>query len=93
MPAQRVIRKTKIVGTVGPASADSDTLKRMIEAGMDVARFNFSHESHAEHARRLELLRAASKRLGMPVATMLDTKGAEIRTGSVAQGCVELVEA
>ena len=59
---------------------------------MDVARFNFSHESHAEHARRLELLRAASNRLGMPVATMLDTKGAEIRTGSVAQGYVELVE-
>ena len=87
-----VIRKTKIVATVGPASSDSDTLERMVKAGMNVARFNFSHETHAEHARRLGLLRDVSTRLGVPVATMLDTKGAEIRTGSVEQGCVELVE-
>ncbi len=92
MPEPHTFRKTKLVATVGPASADSDTLERMIEAGMNVARFNFSHEDHHEHARRLTLLRAASTRLGVPVATMLDTKGAEIRTGSVEHGRVTLVE-
>ena len=92
MSGRRIIRKTKIVATVGPACADPVTLARMIEAGMNVARFNFSHGSHGEHARRLELVRAASERLDVPVATMLDTKGAEIRTGSVEHDRVELVD-
>ncbi len=90
MTGRRVIRKTKIVATVGPACADVATLSRMIEAGTNVARFNFSHENHAEHARRLEMLREASQQAGIPVATMLDTKGAEIRTGSVENGAVQL---
>jgi pyruvate kinase len=83
MAGLRVMRKTKIVATVGPACSDPDTLTRMIEAGMNVARFNFSHESHEGHANRLEMLRSASRELGVPVASMLDTKGAEVRTGSV----------
>ncbi len=84
------MRKTKIIATVGPACSDTETLARMIEAGMDVARFNFSHETHERHARRLEMLRAASTQVGRPIATMLDTKGAEIRTGSVEDGEVKL---
>ncbi len=85
------MRKTKIVATVGPACSDPDTLKRMIEAGMNVARFNFSHESHEGHAQRLDMLRKVSSDLGVPVATMLDTKGAEVRTGSVQDGAIRLV--
>jgi pyruvate kinase len=90
MAGRRVMRKTKIVATVGPACSDPDTLARMIEAGMNVARFNFSHESHQGHADRLEMLRTASRELGVPVASMLDTKGAEVRTGSVENAEVQL---
>jgi pyruvate kinase len=90
MAEARVMRKTKIVATVGPACSDPDTLTRMIEAGMNVARFNFSHESHEGHAERLDMLRNASSDLGVPVATMLDTKGAEVRTGTVQNGEVQL---
>ncbi|MBW2234726.1 MAG: pyruvate kinase [Deltaproteobacteria bacterium] len=90
MSGRRVMRKTKIVATVGPACSDPDTLTRMIEAGMNVARFNFSHESHEGHAERLEMLRNTSSDLGVPVATMLDTKGAEVRTGTVQNGEVRL---
>jgi pyruvate kinase len=86
------IRKTKIVATIGPACDDLETLRRMIQAGMNVARFNFSHETHAVHARRLELVRRAATDLGVPIAAMLDTKGAEIRTGSVENGAIPLAE-
>ena len=89
-PTRRTIRKTKIVATIGPSCADIETLVRMIEAGMNVARFNFSHGSHSEHARQLERVRTASARVGVPVAMMLDTKGAEIRTGRVEGDSVDL---
>jgi pyruvate kinase len=82
------LRKTKIVATVGPACDDVGTLTRMIEAGMNVARLNFSHENHERHARRLERVRKAAEAAGVGVATMLDTKGAEVRTGSVLAGVV-----
>ena len=85
---RRQLRKTKIVATVGPACDDVDTLTRMIEAGMNVARFNFSHEEHERHARRLERVREASQAASIRVAIMLDTKGAEVRTGSVLEGVV-----
>jgi pyruvate kinase len=62
----------------------------MIQAGMNVARLNFSHENHVAHGRRLELARRASDELGVPIAAMLDTKGAQIRTGSVENGGVTL---
>ncbi len=75
------LRKTKIVCTLGPALDDLASLKQLIEAGMNVARFNFSHGNHDEHRARLELLRQASRETGIPVAVMLDTKGPEIRTG------------
>ncbi len=84
------IRKTKVVATIGPASDSVDTIVQMILAGMNVARLNFSHGSHDEHARRLGLIREASERLSASVAVMLDTKGAEIRTGSVEDGEIEI---
>ncbi|MDJ0788814.1 MAG: pyruvate kinase, partial [Myxococcota bacterium] len=73
------------MATVGPACDDVPTLTRMIQAGMDVARLNFSHEDHERHAKRLERVREAAAAVGVQVATMLDTKGAEIRTGSVLE--------
>ncbi|MBW2245109.1 MAG: pyruvate kinase [Deltaproteobacteria bacterium] len=82
------LRKTKIVATIGPACDGVDVLARMIEAGMNVARLNMSHEDHESHRRRLESVRQAGERVGVMVATMMDTKGAEIRTGTVAQGVV-----
>jgi pyruvate kinase len=84
----RLLRKTKIVATVGPACDDIGTLTLMIEAGMNVARLNFSHEDHERHARRLERVRKAAEAASIRIATMLDTKGAELRTGSVLEGVV-----
>jgi len=84
------MRKTKIVCTIGPASASRETLKEMIRAGMNVARLNFSHgtyESHREMIRRIQLIRAEMKE---PVAILLDTKGPEIRIGTFPAAEVEL---
>ena len=75
------MKKTKIVCTMGPQENDIDLLSRMIEAGMDVARFNFSHGAHEEQAERMESVRKARERTGRPIAMLLDTKGPEIRTG------------
>ncbi|MEW6623842.1 MAG: pyruvate kinase [Bacillota bacterium] len=77
------MRHTKIVCTIGPASEDINILKNMIEAGMSVARLNFSHGSHEEHARRIEMVRLAAGQVSGEVAIMLDTKGPEIRTGLI----------
>lgn len=74
---------TKIVCTIGPASENLDTLKEMIVSGMTVARLNFSHGLHEEHAKRIELIRMAAKETGRQVAIMLDTKGPEIRIGNI----------
>jgi pyruvate kinase len=92
MSQRRVLRKTKVIATIGPASDAPEIVREMVEAGMNVARLNFSHGTHAEHARRLEMIREASRDAGANVAVMLDTKGMEIRTGTVAGGEVELVE-
>ena len=80
------IRKTKIVCTLGPAVDDFESIKRLIESGMNVARLNFSHGSHDEHRGRIQHIRDASFELDTPVAIMLDTKGPEIRTGDIADG-------
>lgn len=87
-PDRRTLRKTKIVATVGPACDDLDTLIRMVEAGMNVARLNFSHEDHERHRARLDRVRTAADKVGSFVATMLDTKGAEVRTGTILGGVV-----
>ncbi|HIR91479.1 MAG TPA: pyruvate kinase [Candidatus Limicola stercorigallinarum] len=74
-------KRTKIVCTMGPACDDEETLRQMILAGMNVARFNFSHGSHEEHHVRMERVKRVSHELGIPVGILLDTKGPEIRTG------------
>ena len=84
------MRKTKIVCTLGPATDREGVLRQMLEAGMNVARFNFSHGSHAEHKGRLDALKALRAELGLPVAAMLDTKGPEIRLRDFAEGSVRL---
>ncbi|MBR6503901.1 MAG: pyruvate kinase [Firmicutes bacterium] len=76
------MRKTKIVCTVGPASKDIRVLEKMIAAGMNVMRLNFSHGNHEEHKQHIEDLKALREKTGRHVAVMLDTKGPEIRTGS-----------
>ncbi|WP_024866149.1 pyruvate kinase [Butyrivibrio sp. FCS014] len=73
------MRKTKIICTIGPASESEEKLKELMLAGMNVARFNFSHGSHEEHRRKFERIRKLRDDLELPVATMLDTKGPEIR--------------
>jgi pyruvate kinase len=74
-------RKAKIVCTIGPACSSPDRLRAVAEAGMDVARLNFSHGSHVSHAEALKTVRETERVLGKPLAVMLDTKGPEIRTG------------
>lgn len=73
------MRKTKIVCTLGPGTDREGVLREMLEAGMNVARFNFSHGSHEEHKRRLDQLKALREEMDLPVAAMLDTKGPEVR--------------
>ena len=85
-----MIRKTKIVCTLGPATDDENILREMMNSGMNVARFNFSHGSHEEHKRRLDALKALREEMGLPVAAMLDTKGPEVRLKTFAAGTVEL---
>ena len=92
MPSRRVLRKTKVVATIGPASDSVDMIKQLIQAGMNVARLNFSHGTHAQHLETLERIRKASAELSANTAVMLDTRGVEIRTGSVDQGRVELLD-
>ncbi|MBR8658992.1 pyruvate kinase [Brevibacillus aydinogluensis] len=87
-----MLRKAKIVCTIGPASESVETLKKLIHAGMNVARLNFSHGSHEEHAARIANIRQAARETGKQVAILLDTKGPEIRTGTLAVDAVELQE-
>lgn len=75
------IRKTKIVATIGPACNTLEMLKAMIEAGMNVARLNLSHGTHAAHSEQITVLRTAASDLGRNIAIMIDTRGIEIRTG------------
>ncbi|MFF2878794.1 pyruvate kinase [Gottfriedia sp. NPDC057991] len=84
------MRKTKIVCTIGPASESVEKLVELINAGMNVARLNFSHGSHEEHAARIISIREASKKTGRTVAILLDTKGPEIRTLDFEGGQAEL---
>jgi pyruvate kinase len=85
------MRKTKIVCTIGPASESVEKLVELINAGMNVARLNFSHGSHEEHAARITSIREASKKTGRTVAILLDTKGPEIRTLDFEGGQAELI--
>lgn len=84
------MRKTKIVCTLGPATDREDVLREMMLAGMNVARFNFSHGTHKEHLGRLTKLKQLREELKMPVAALLDTKGPEIRLGDFKGGRAQL---
>ena len=79
-------RHSKIVCTIGPASRDPRILKRLLEAGMDVARLNFSHGSHSEHLACIQSLRATANKLGKTIAVLADLQGPKIRTGPLAGG-------
>lgn len=84
------MRKTKIICTIGPASEELAVLTRLIENGMNVARINFSHGRHEEHQKRIENIRQVASVTRAPIAIMLDTKGPEIRTGTLSQGKIIL---
>lgn len=84
------MRKTKIICTIGPASDTAERLRELMQAGMNVARFNFSHGTHEEQKVKLEKVRQASREMGIPVATMMDTKGPEIRLRDFEGGKAEL---
>ncbi len=84
------MRKTKIVCTIGPACSDEETLTRMCLAGMNVARLNFSHGSHAEHQEKIDLIKKVREKLQMPIAILLDTKGPEYRIRTFKDGKVFL---
>ena len=79
-------KKTKIVCTMGPATESDEVLRELILAGMNVARFNFSHGSHEYHRTMIGRVRSISEELGIPIAIMLDTKGPEVRTGLLEDG-------
>ena len=85
-----MLRKTKIICTIGPASENEETLTAMCQAGMNVARLNFSHGSYEEHLRRIQLIRSVREKLNLPIAIMLDTKGPEYRIKTFANGPVTL---
>ncbi|MDF2928878.1 pyruvate kinase [Anaerospora sp.] len=85
-----MIKKTKIICTVGPSTDQPGVLEQMLNSGMNVARFNFSHGNHSDHAKRIALVRAAAAKTKKPVALMLDTKGPEMRLGTFAEGKVQL---
>ena len=84
------MKKTKMVCTLGPSTDSKEVLRGMIKGGMNVARLNFSHGSHEEHAKRIAMVKEVRKELQIPVALMLDTKGPEIRTGDLKEGKVNL---
>ena len=87
---RRFMRKTKIVCTIGPASESEEKLRQLMKAGMNVARFNFSHGTHEEHKTKFGRIVKVSEELGLSVATMLDTKGPEIRLRDFDGGKAEL---
>jgi pyruvate kinase len=84
------MRRTKIVATIGPASREIETLMRLVEAGMDVARLNYSHGTLDEHAETARRVRDAAGRVGRPVAILQDLPGPKLRIGPLREDVVEL---
>lgn len=84
------MRRTKIVCTIGPATQSPDMIEKLIQAGMNVARLNFSHGQHKEHGKVIAQIREIAQRLGRPVAILQDLSGPKVRTGNIAQGNVIL---
>ena len=86
------MRKTKIICTIGPASENKETLTRMVKAGMNVARLNFSHGTYPEHQKKINLIKEVRSELGVPLGIMLDTKGPEYRIRTFRDGKVTVKE-
>ena len=86
------MRKTKIICTIGPACESEEMLTQLCEAGMNVARLNFSHGTHADHLERIQRIKRLREKLGLPIAIMLDTKGPEYRIKTFENGPVNLIE-
>jgi pyruvate kinase len=84
--------RTKVVATIGPASSSPEVLRKMIRAGMNVARLNFSHGSYQDHARTISLLRSISEELDFPVTLLQDLQGPKIRVGELPDGAIALKE-
>lgn len=87
-----MLRKTKIICTLGPATDDDKVLRQLMLSGMNVARFNFSHQTHEEHKQRFDKIVKMREELGLPIATLLDTKGPEIRIHTLKDGKAILKE-
>jgi pyruvate kinase len=85
-----ITRKAKIVGTIGPSSWDEDTLRRLINAGLNVARLNFSHGSHQDHAAVIERLRKLSEEMDQPISILQDLQGPKLRVGALPKEGVPL---
>ena len=86
------MRKTKVICTIGPASENEAVLTRMMEAGMNVARLNFSHGTHEEHQQKIDLIKRVREKMNLPIPIMLDTKGPEYRIRTFRDGMVTLSE-
>ncbi len=84
------MRKTKIVGTIGPSSSSDATFEAMCRAGLNVARLNFSHGTHSEHQEKIDMIKRVREKLNMPIAIMLDTKGPEYRIKTFKDGKVDV---
>jgi len=85
-------RKVKIVATIGPASQSEELLEKLIVAGMNVARMNFSHGTHEQHAERIALVRKVAEKLGVSVGILQDLQGPKIRVGALTK-IIQLSEA
>src|SRR6201999_4202607 len=83
-------RRTKIVGTIGPATSSPEMLAKIVEAGLNVARLNFSHGTHEDHDRVIKALREISKKQNAPIALLQDLQGPKIRIGKVKNGSIQL---
>ncbi len=86
------MRKTKIVCTIGPACNNEEALTRMCQAGMNVARLNFSHGTHEDHKKNIDMIKSVREKLGLPIAILLDTKGPEYRIKTFRDGKITLCE-
>lgn len=86
------MKRTKIVCTLGPASETKEVLEKLVSSGMNVARLNFSHGSHEEHKKKIDLIKEIRREKGEPIALLLDTKGPEVRIKQFQEGEIELTE-
>ena len=84
------MKKTKIICTLGPASESEEVLSQMVEAGMNVARLNFSHGTHEEHLKKMNTIKKVRDKMKVPLPIMLDTKGPEFRIGTFKDGKIML---